>query len=213
MKKALLVLFAMLALPQMATAETSTVVHLRPPFFSLAQHATGGRVMMNTFEGSPGVLWDFRRAVDNGDFSVFLFPIELRRTIADLRNSPLFVDTMRAYVMFAGEASLYFENGVFSSVNLSAGITFGHGYSSNVDHWMERFIVTLYPIYEFPLAIFWKTPHFPWKQAFELSYEFLRVGPVVAGAYVRSIFFPTRGYHEESIYGDMDLGFSIGWVF
>ena len=213
MKKTLLVLLVLIALPRAVPAETRTVIHLYPPPFTLLKSFSGGRVMMNTFEGSPGVLVDFRAAVDRGEFSVFNLPIEALFTITDLRNSAAFGGTVNAEIMAAGGMSFYFENGALSSVNLSGGAAFGYGYNRNVSAWPERLIVTLYPVYEFPLAIFWKKPHFPWKAAADFRYEFFRSGPVVAGIYFRMIMFPTGKYHEDGVYGDADAGLSLGWIF
>jgi len=135
--------------------------------------------------------------------SLYNFPIEIRQTVAKFSFADL---------MFTGGLSFYFENKDLSSVNLSSGLTFGYGYHKNVDYFFvfRNTNITIYPIYEFPLAIFWKTPNFPWKFALDINFEIIKLKPVSFNIYLREIGLYTR---KGPRLGLPDFGFTVGWVF
>jgi len=121
-------------------------------FFIRGETIFGQHAVSNTFQDSPGILSAARTAIANGEYRIYNFPVELRRTITEIKfdGRPGVAD-----LIFAGAASFFFENDSLSSVNLSAGLTFGYGYNINKLYDGGRFAVTFFPIYEFPLAIFW----------------------------------------------------------
>jgi len=129
-------------------------------------------------------------------------PIEVRQTIAKFS----FADLMAACGL-----SFYYENRVLSSINLSGGLTFGYGYHENENFFIfQSTNITIYPIYEFPLAIFCKTPVIPWKFALDLSFEIIQLRRVSLNTYFRVI-----GLYGKNgvVVGLPDVGFTLGWVF
>ena len=206
MRKIVVAVLVLSAAVQGRHLEATTVIQVYPTF---GGPVFGRLAAANTFEGSP-ILDDAFDAMEAGKYSAYNLPIEIRRTIAeiDVGSSPWVAD-----LMFAGGASLFFENGAFSSVNLSAGLTFGYGYDRNKLYDGGRVNVTLFPVYEFPLAIFWKTPHFPWKFATEVAAEILRIGPVSFGGYARGVMFPTRHYSKKGFASLISMGLSVGAAF
>jgi len=184
MKRYIFILLTFLGLSQLY-AETLIQVY----FPSFCEFVSGKHPVFSLF-----------KETDVDYDSLYNFPIELRQTMARFSFADL---------MFTGGLSFYFENKVLSSVNLSGGLTFGYGYSQDEDH-ILNINMTIYPIYEFPLAIFWKTPYVPWKFALDINWEIIQLRPISLNMFIRGIgLYTTKGPRL----GLPDFGLTVGWVF
>ncbi|MDR0322783.1 MAG: hypothetical protein LBI28_14910 [Treponema sp.] len=194
--------FVLLGIIPQLSAET--LVQIYPP--SWLEVVSGKYALFNTFrEGTLDTISKETFHSDESGYTMFNLPIEIRQTVVEFSaENSLLAD---------GGLSFYFENGALSSINISAGLTFGYGYNrNNAIFFLRRFNVTIYPLYEFPLAIFWKTPKFPWKFALDIGWEFLQLGPVSISVYARAVCWLT----SDAVSGFTflpDFGLTVGWVF
>jgi hypothetical protein len=143
---------------------------------------------------------------------IYSLPFEIRQTIAKFPVADL---------MAAGGLSFYFEDKALTSINLSGGLTFGYGYHEN-EHFLifRNMNITLYPLYEFPLAVSGGSPIFPWKFAIDLSFELMQIQPKsLKFGHITPISISLYA-REMGVYGKNrvlfflpDCGLTIGLVF
>ncbi|MDR2965151.1 MAG: hypothetical protein LBU88_05190 [Treponema sp.] len=197
MKKCIFICLVLLSVNELSA---ETLLQIYPP--SLIQYVSGKRAMYNTFRKDS--LDEISEATfSESEYTMFNLPIEIRQTVVEFST----VDSM-----VAGGLSFYFENNALSSINLSTGLTIGYGYNRNKDYFSLRLNITIYPLYEFPLNIFWRTPKFPWKFALDTNIELLQIGPVSINAYLRLICSPTSEAGSGIMYYP-DIGLTAGWLF
>jgi hypothetical protein len=136
--------------------------------------------------------------------SIFNLPVEVRQTIKGFSFADL---------MVAGGVSFYFEDSTLNSINLSSGLTFGYGYKQENEYFpiFRNANVTIYPLYEFPLVIFYnKTPGIWWKFAVDMSFELIQIRPISISMYLRGIGI----YAKDRIWlGLFDCGLTAGVIF
>jgi hypothetical protein len=146
---------------------------------------------------------------DYSIFGIYKLPLEIRQTIAKFPFADL---------MVTGGLSFYFEDKALRSINLSAGLTFGYGYHENEHFLIFRLMnITLYPLYEFPLAISGKTPVclFAIDFSTELmqiqpkSLKFGHTTPISCSTYLRGVGV----YIENRVFVLPYWGISIGFIF
>ncbi|MCL2801125.1 MAG: hypothetical protein FWD28_05140 [Treponema sp.] len=197
MKKCIFIIFALLNV-SLLNAETQLLVY--PPSF--AQFVSGKHVLYNSFrEGTLDTIRQDTFSKESG-YTMYNFPIEIRKTIIEISDY---------YFMGSGGLSFYFEDGNLSSINISAGITFGSIINRN-GVFLNRLHVTLYPLYEFPMTFLWKTAKFPWKFTVDFGCEIIRIGSINLTAYTRVVCFFT----SDTVSGFMgfpDVGLAVGWIF
>ena len=196
MKKSLFIFFTVFSISQLHAV---TLVLFYPP--SLNQLTSGKFTAFNSSrDASLDAITD-ELLLNDYNYTMFTFPVEIRKTILEFKTLD---------IMAVGGLSLVFENRSFSSVNLTLGVNFG-GYNRD-KHILPPLSMTLYPLYEFPLAILWKNFKWPWKFACDISLEIIRAGPVSVNLYVKIVGFLT----PETASGAMffpGAGISIGWIF
>jgi len=191
-------IFILLILFGMSQLYAETLFQIYPPsWFGLV---SGRNTMFSGFE-------------ENEDEpKTYNLPIEIRQTLAKSSVADL---------MFTGGLSFYSEKNTLSSVNLSSGLTFGYGYNGN-KRFFRNANITIYALYEFPLAIFWRTPSYPWKYALDINWELMNVRPdpndsskkyqfppISINLYIRTIGTYTKDGPWVSI---PDAGLTIGWL-
>jgi hypothetical protein len=189
MKKQFFILLIFLGMSQL---NAETVVQIYPP--SLFEFVSGRKAFLNVFIGNENAPMP----------SIFNLPVEVRQTIKGFSFADL---------MIAGGVSFYFEDRTLNSINLSSGLTFGYGYKQENEYFpiFRNANLTIYPLYEFPLVIFYnKTPGIWWKFAIDMSFELIQIRPISISMYLRGIGI----YAKDSIWlGLFDCGLTVGWVF
>jgi len=198
MKKQAFIILIFLGMSQISA---ETLVQIYPP--SLIQFVSGKYAMFNSFrEDTFSNIKDDTFSKESG-YTMFNLPIEVRQTIVEFSFADL---------MSASGLSFFFENNALSSINLSAGLTFGYGYNRNKECFFYKLNITIYPLYELPLIMILKTPRFHWKFAFDTNLELLQLRHLSINAYLRAVCFFTH----ETTSGFMffpDVGLTAGWVF
>jgi hypothetical protein len=196
MKKQFFILLVFIGISQLGA---ETLVQIYPP--------SG----FEFISGKNAVLYRFERNEDDPIPAIFNLPVEVRQTVKKFSFADL---------MVAGGISLFFEDKALSSLNFSGGLTFGYGY--NIEHilWIYFYEknpffapinITLYPLYEFPFAIFpWKTAIFPWKFAVDITVELFQLKHLSINSYGRIIGL----YGKNKVaFGLPDVGLTVGVVF
>jgi len=187
MKKQIFILLFFIGISQLG-AETNVQIYLP----SMFEFVSGKNTVLNVYKGNDHIP------------KMFNLPIDVRQTIAKFNFADL---------MYAGGLSFYFEDDALISLNLSAGLTFGYGYEVENEYFFifRNTNFTIYPLYEFPLALSSdKTPGLWWKFAFDICIELIKVRPISISMYGRLIGL----YFKDGIgliYGD--CGLTVGWVF
>jgi len=198
MKKQFFILLIFLGISQL---NAETLVQIYPP--SGFEFISGKNAVFNVFD----------RNKDDPIPTVYNLPIEVRQTVKKFSFADL---------MVAGGISFFFEDKALSSLNFSAGLTFGYGYGNKHILWFyfqenenlpffSPTNITIYPLYEFPFAIFpWKTAVFPWKFAVDVTTELFQIRPISISLYWRVIGLYGK---NKIVFGLPDVGFTLGVVF
>jgi len=176
-------LFLFVFLPGVAFPMDISVQYYIP---SLLGVSSGRTAAVSRFEG---VYSDYRS----------LHPVEVRFSI------------LRYYdISMSGNAiaSIYVEDGRFSSLNLSTGASIFYRYDKTAS--MTGLFLSVYPIYELPLIAMGKTPFFNWRMAADFGLSFLLLRRIPLKIYSRAIFVWRSGYDLLII---PDIGISLGFRF
>jgi len=189
MKKQIFILLIFFGISQLG-AETLVQIYLP----SLFEFVSGRNTVLNVF----------KRNENEPIPKMFNLPIDVRQTIAKFNFADL---------MFAGGLSFYFEDNALTSINLSTGLTFGYGYELENEYFFifRNTNFTIYPLYEFPLALSSdKTPSLWWKFAIDMCFKLIQVRHLSISMYIRE----TGIYAKDGIVWFLpDCGLTLGWVF
>ena len=143
----------------------------------------------------------------------FILPFEVRKPFAHYQHIHWKNTQWEEYFIFSfianGRLSFYFEDSRLSSINISLGITLTDNSESKHTS-LTGALITIYPLYEFPVLSFGKQALLPYKIAidfFSLSLCLQPHIPLYFSAYFRMIgFIPSLGYA-------LDFGLTVGWIF
>jgi len=189
MKKQIFILLIFFGISQLGA---ETLLQIYPP--SWFEFVSGKRAVLNLLTGNEN---DTIPAIYN-------LPIEVRKTVAEFSFADL---------MVAGGLSFFFQDKALSSLNFSAGLTFGYGYKRENEYFFlfRNTNITIYPLYEFPLTISpRKTPGIWWKLAIDMSFELIQLRPVNISMYSRIIGLYAK---DRIAFGLGDFGLTVGWLF